>query len=492
LIAGYFLLVKNDVLKGNLSLSGKKFNPILGTPKQKDVVVNNEEEKKPDTIVPPDTTSPTPPNDTDTTNAGNKGDTGAVQPISKFVPPNMTFPQPKNSPFTPKNISVSTQCADGVDNDKDGSIDSADNDCHSDGNAKNLSSYVSTYKKEAGSKNAPIVPVTPDPKKKTAAQCTTEDVPLVFTEAEQRRLDELTREFYRLAPQLKSANDVVAEINAEQSYRDTINNAEALTKQCYDQTGTLTYLRNSIDTENLGKQNVLISNASLQNDPGLYRDILKLAVKGNMLEKVRNMDIKDILKDIKGFVDQLKSSGIDIISGNAAQMASKVKNFVSNVKSLGKNWQDQNVMSMVGKLQALGVSTGVDITGTEMKLIKLGIDPKANVNTVLSKLRDLGITDRTTTVPDKYQEVDVINLSTLNKGRTERVSGPYSSFIHKYGFTVTAVGDGGATFNNDSSNVFQTIDINTEPSYYGTYYIHPITKKFVTIWADWEKDWGVW
>lgn len=253
LIAGYFLLVKNDVLKGNLSLSGKKFNPILGTPKQKDVVVNNEEEKKPDTIVPPDTTSPTPPNDTDTTNAGNKGDTGAVQPISKFVPPNMTFPQPKSSPFTPKNISVSTQCADGVDNDRDGSIDSADNDCHSDGNAKNLSSYVSTYKKEAGSKNVTIVPVTPDPKKKTTTQCTTEDIPLVFTEVEQKRLDELTRQFYRLAPQLKSENDILIEISAKQGYEDIVKNANDLTVQCLAQTSTPKYLQNAIDTEIIGR-----------------------------------------------------------------------------------------------------------------------------------------------------------------------------------------------------------------------------------------------
>ncbi len=492
LIGGYFLVVRGGILKSDSNI-GKKFAPLLGTPKQKDVVVGGGDTGTDTTTPQSDTTTPpeTPPTDPGTnggTTGGGSGGLGTTTPpVSKYTPPNLSFPQPKISNYKPQNATSTTECSDGKDNDKDGSIDSADNDCHYDGNALNLVSYVASYSKELGSKNAPIVPAKVDPKKKIIS-CDTEEVPLVFTAEEQARLDELTRQFYRLAPQLKSANDIVAEINAEQGYSDLIDTAKSLTTQCYNQTSTASYLRNNIDTENMGKQKVLVANATTQNDPGLYKDILSLAQKGGVVNQIKNLDIKDILKDIKGYVNKLKAVGIDIFNGNAAQIADKMKTFASNVKSVGKNWQDENIYSMVAKLQALGVNTAIDLVGTEVKLVKLGIDPKANIQTVLAKLEELGITDRVTTIPDKYQDVDVMNLSGTNKGRTERVAGPYSSSVIPYG--VSVVGSGTA-FTGGVGGL-QVINIDTEPTYFGTYYIHPVTKKFITIWSEWEKDWGVW
>jgi hypothetical protein len=58
------------------------------------------------------------------------------------------------------------QCSDGVDNDGDGKVDSADPGCHSDGNPKNPDSYVPSDTDEADSPNAPSGEPTPGEKGK--------------------------------------------------------------------------------------------------------------------------------------------------------------------------------------------------------------------------------------------------------------------------------------------------------------------------------------
>lgn len=243
LIVGYFLIVKGGIIKSD-SAVGKKFAPILGTPKQKDVIV--------DTNNGTDVTNPPAETPTEPTNTGpnlptNPGSGGGKPNIPKYVPPNLSLPKPDYTNFTPKQFDTKTQCADGKDNDNDTSIDAGDADCHYDKNAKNAASYVASYNLESGSKNTEPNIVTPDPKAKKNISCDVEEIPLVFTAAEQAELDSLTREFYRLAPQLKTEEDIVSEVLSKQGYEDLISNAKNLTQQCRDQTGTPAYLRNEID-----------------------------------------------------------------------------------------------------------------------------------------------------------------------------------------------------------------------------------------------------
>lgn len=130
-------------------------------------------------------------------------------------------------------------CSDGVDNDSDKLIDTLDPACHSDGNAKNTTTYTPEYTSEYTQQK--------DPTKKTN-QCTQDDLALVFTAEEQAELDELTRQFYRIAPSLKSTNDILIEEKAKNSYIDLVNDATKLTTECYEQTYNDKYLANSDNT----------------------------------------------------------------------------------------------------------------------------------------------------------------------------------------------------------------------------------------------------
>lgn len=255
LIVGYLVLVRRGIVKDN-TIIGKKFAPVLTTPKQKDVITDDTG-KVP---APNDDTPTTPPTDDTTTEPGTNGPvpgTGTPE-MPKYVPPLLPLPKPDMSRYDPAKYKYVTECSDGKDNDKDGVIDSADDDCHFDNNAKNPRSYVATYTREAGSKNVnPTINPT-DPTGKKTISCDIEEVPLVFTAEEQAQLDELTREFYRLAPQLKTENDIIAEISSKQGYDDIITNAKELTKQCWDYTTTPQYLRNDINSEVIGQQKVQV------------------------------------------------------------------------------------------------------------------------------------------------------------------------------------------------------------------------------------------
>lgn len=242
LIVGYFVIIRGGLIKSDSAI-GKKFAPLLGTPKKKDVIVT-ETTPPNEGQTPAETETPTDQNPIPTDEGSTQGNDGGIS-RPKYVPPNQSLPTPNYETPKPKNYTATTECSDGKDNDKDGSIDSADNDCHSDGNAKNNATYMPTYSKELGSTNIPEAPV--DGKK--VISCDVEQVPLVFTPEEQAELDKLTREFYRLAPQLKTENDISIELTSYNSYLDTINNAKNLTKQCRDQTSQSSYLVNNIDKE---------------------------------------------------------------------------------------------------------------------------------------------------------------------------------------------------------------------------------------------------
>lgn len=190
LIGGYLLISKSGVLKGDKSILGKEFTPLFGTSKQKDVIVSDVKDK--------DTT--TKPDDTPTQNpiTQSPDETPVTTPEIKkpvaYTPPIKSLPKPVIS--------------------------------------------TSTYNKQNTQINIPAtpdVPIAPPIAIKTN-QCVPEEIPLVFTDEEQQKLRELTRQFYRLAPQIKTADDIKAELEAGEGYKNIIANAEELTKQCYEQT----------------------------------------------------------------------------------------------------------------------------------------------------------------------------------------------------------------------------------------------------------------
>lgn len=249
LIAGYFLVVKRGVLKNNSSTTGKTFTPLLGTPKEKDVITGDNIDV--DIPTPQVNNDPTgsgagsqTPGDTGTTGSGVNTNTPVVNlPTTnrpRYTPPNLSFPTPNTIPYNTTDTANLAQCEDGRDNDGDGFVDAKDKDCHFDGNAQNTNSYVPKDNTELGT-GTPGTTTSGTPGKNS---CDVDQIPLKFTPEEQARLNELTREFYRLASSLKTENDIVAEIASKEGYLDTIENAKSLTLQCRAQTSTPAYLQN--------------------------------------------------------------------------------------------------------------------------------------------------------------------------------------------------------------------------------------------------------
>ncbi len=118
------------------------------------------------------------------------------------------------------------QCSDGVDNDSDGFIDAADAGCHSDIDAKNAASYDPNGFNEANENGRTIVV----PKEK-GKQCTNSTA--ILNDADQAKLNKLIRDFYRLAPNLATKEDVLLETQNYTRYTDTIAKAKTYTTQCY-------------------------------------------------------------------------------------------------------------------------------------------------------------------------------------------------------------------------------------------------------------------
>ena len=118
------------------------------------------------------------------------------------------------------------QCRDGVDNDGDNAVDALDSACHSNFDASDDTSYVPTIADEA---RLPTETTNAD-------RCKiVDDNPLTFTDVEKRQLDLLLRQFYRIAPNLKTEDDVVFEKEARLGYIDLVKEVKSLTKQCYAQ-----------------------------------------------------------------------------------------------------------------------------------------------------------------------------------------------------------------------------------------------------------------
>ena len=118
-----------------------------------------------------------------------------------------------------------TECNDGLDNDADKNVDIADSGCHADFDETNESSYNPKINSES---RAPIA--------ETDDHCKALDEnPLKFTDAEKRKLNALLRQFYRIAPLLKTQDDINDEYSAKEGYIDLYKEAVSLTKQCYDQ-----------------------------------------------------------------------------------------------------------------------------------------------------------------------------------------------------------------------------------------------------------------
>lgn len=115
-----------------------------------------------------------------------------------------------------------TECSDGIDNDKDGKKDAADAGCHTDSKASNAASYFAGWDDEQ-SENDPVV----------ASEKNICEVNIVFNEEDKKRMDELLRIFYRLAPNLATAEDIKLEVANQKTYENVISKSKEYTAQCY-------------------------------------------------------------------------------------------------------------------------------------------------------------------------------------------------------------------------------------------------------------------
>lgn len=123
------------------------------------------------------------------------------------------------------------QCEDGKDNDGDGKIDKQDPGCHYDLNASNAASYDPIYYDESA-ENDPTTPVNPNIGN---GKCSNADIILTNEKPnfDKTRMEELLRDFYRLAPNLATKEDITIEKGNAKTYKETIDNADKYTMQCY-------------------------------------------------------------------------------------------------------------------------------------------------------------------------------------------------------------------------------------------------------------------
>ena len=125
-----------------------------------------------------------------------------------------------NKEYTPSYNSesiLSYVCNDTLDNDKDGYIDALDPNCHEGGSLSKL--YKATHDSESESPEEPNICLSL--------------IPITFTDEQEKRLDELLRKFYLLAPNLKSELDVSLVYKEVANQQNFISQVETLTKECY-------------------------------------------------------------------------------------------------------------------------------------------------------------------------------------------------------------------------------------------------------------------
>ncbi|MEY2671901.1 MAG: hypothetical protein RL687_318 [Candidatus Parcubacteria bacterium] len=133
-------------------------------------------------------------------------------------------------------ISRKTQCSDGIDNDGDGKKDAADAGCHTDLKASNTSSYFAGWDDEK-SENDPIV-VGGDTKNKCEVTIVFDDIKNA-PNTDKKRMEELLRLFYRIAPNLATAEDIKQEVANRKTYENVISKSKEYTAQCYKERETL-------------------------------------------------------------------------------------------------------------------------------------------------------------------------------------------------------------------------------------------------------------
>ncbi|MFA7192230.1 MAG: nucleoporin [Candidatus Paceibacterota bacterium] len=125
-------------------------------------------------------------------------------------------------------ITSKPECSDGIDNDGDGKKDSADSGCHTDLKASNAYSYFPGWDDEQSEND-----ITVDDKKNMC------EVNIIFNDTDKKRMEELTRLFYRLAPNLATAEDIKLEVANQKTYENVINKSKEYTAQCYKERETL-------------------------------------------------------------------------------------------------------------------------------------------------------------------------------------------------------------------------------------------------------------
>lgn len=123
-----------------------------------------------------------------------------------------------------------TQCNDGLDNDGDGKKDIADPGCHTDSKASNVSSYFAGWDDERSDSDF----TQEDEKNKTKCE-----VNITFDDEDKKRLDELTRMFYKIAPYLATDEDIKLEVANRKSYENIISRSKEYTAQCYKERANL-------------------------------------------------------------------------------------------------------------------------------------------------------------------------------------------------------------------------------------------------------------
>lgn len=225
LIVGYFLLrgMGSSTTKGETLT--QKFSSLFGISKQKqiDTVVDTGVNKNEPGVTPINIDNQTPDSTPQKGTVSQQGSDISTPGLNPF---------PFNgSSYVYNPISdQKSQCSDGIDNDGDGAIDGKDAGCHTDIDATNSS----TYDQWLNDENAESGPNIVIDKPVNSGSCVpNRNIPL--TADEQKRMNELLRDFYRLAPNLATAEDITIEKGNAKSYQETIDKASEYTNQCYSE-----------------------------------------------------------------------------------------------------------------------------------------------------------------------------------------------------------------------------------------------------------------
>ncbi len=188
----------------------------------------------------------------------NSGYTAALQPLP--TPVNNGGPVGTTTPTT-QTINPFPQCSDGTDNNGNGLVDIQEPGCHSDFNSTNTTSYDPSLNDESR--------VSPSVAASNANQCPSDD-PLVFTATEQAKLADLLNQYYSLAPELKTSDDLALLSDNITSDQSLIDQANSLIAQCNSEKADPAYTGPQAVKDNPYYQNLSGSVASYL--PGILSD----------------------------------------------------------------------------------------------------------------------------------------------------------------------------------------------------------------------------